>query len=81
MVEYEIKTVEYEIKVVSAPDRDKVRILGTTYEPGKPAGAEEGRWRPRLEGREEILNYLKRNERYLYGEEGAFGSEKRKNPA
>ena len=73
--------VDYEIKTVSAPGRDKVKLLGTTYEPGKPARAEEGRWRPRLVGREEMLNYLKRNERYLYGEDGAFGSEKRKNPA
>lgn len=73
--------VEYEIDVVSAPGREEVKILGTTYEPGKPAGAAEGRWRPRLCGREEILNYLRRNERYLYDEEGAFGSEKRKNPA
>jgi hypothetical protein len=56
-------------------------MLGTTYEPGKPAEAGEGRWRPRLSGREEMLSYLKRNERYLYGEEDAFGSEKRKNPA
>jgi hypothetical protein len=73
--------VEYEITIVAAPDREKVKLLGTTYEPGKPVKAEEGRWRPRLLGREEMLNYLKRNERYLYGEDGAFGSEKRKNPA
>ena len=73
--------VEYEITIVSAPDREEVKILGATYEPGKPVKTEEGRWRPRLQGREEMLNYLKRNERYLYGEDGAFGSEKRKNPA
>ncbi len=73
--------VDYEITIVSAPDRDKVKLLGATYEPGKPVKTEEGRWRPRLVGREEMLNYLKRNERYLYGEDGAFGSEKRKNPA
>jgi hypothetical protein len=73
--------VDYEITVVCAPGRDEVKMLGTTYEPGKPAEAAEGRWRPRLSGREEMLSYLKRNERYLYGEEDAFGSEKRKNPA
>jgi hypothetical protein len=73
--------VDYEITTVCAPDRDAVKLLGATFEPGKPGKAEEGRWRPRLKGREEMLNYLKRNERYLYGEEGAFGSEKRKNPA
>lgn len=72
---------DYEIKVVGAPDRDKVKVLGATYEPGKPAEAAEGRWRPRIEGREEMVTYLRRNERYLYGEEGAFGSERRKNPA
>ncbi len=69
------------LQTVSAPDRESVKLLGATFEPGKPGKAEEGRWRPRLKGREEMLNYLKRNERYLYGEEGAFGSEKRKNPA
>jgi hypothetical protein len=73
--------VEYEIKVVSAPEREKVKLLCATYEPGKPAGAEEGRWRPRLSGRAEMLNYLRNNERYMYGESSAFGSEKRKNPA
>jgi hypothetical protein len=73
--------VDYEIIIVSAPDREKVKLLGATFEPGKPATYEEGQWRPRLAGREEMLNYLKRNERYLYGEDGAFGSEKRKNPA
>ena len=73
--------VDYEITTVCAPDRDAVKLLGATFEPGKPGKAEEGRWRPRLKGREEMLNYLKRNERYLYGEESAFGSEKRKNPA
>ena len=73
--------VEYEITIVSAPDRGQVKLLGATFEPGKPVRAEEGRWRPRLRGRGEMLNYLKCNERYLYGEEDAFGSEKRKNPA
>jgi hypothetical protein len=72
---------EYEVTIVSAPHREQVELLGATYEPGMPVGAAEGRWRPRLSGREEMLNYLRRNERYLYGEEGAFGSEKRKNPA
>lgn len=72
---------DYEITIVSAPGRDEVELLGATYEPGKPAKTEEGRWRPRLSGREEMLNYLKRNERYLYDEDGAFGSERRKNPA
>jgi hypothetical protein len=73
--------VKYEITIVSAPDRKEVQLLGATFEPGKPMTYEEGRWRPRLSSREEMLNYLKRNERYLYGEDGAFGSEKRKNPA
>lgn len=72
---------DYEIKTVSAPDRDSVKLLGATFEPGKPAKAEEGRWRPKLCSREEMLNYLKRNERYTYDPDGAFGSERRKNPA
>jgi hypothetical protein len=70
--------VEYEIKVVSAPDRDHVAVLGATFEPGKPTDAERGRWRSKLRNREEMLRYLKYNERYQYGEGVAFGSEKRK---
>jgi hypothetical protein len=57
-----------------------VKVLGATYEEGKPGGEEAGRWRQKLRDREERLKYLETGERYWYGEEG-HGSEKRKNPA
>ncbi|MGB2814990.1 MAG: hypothetical protein WBC50_01630 [Dehalococcoidales bacterium] len=71
---------EYKIKEVSAPNRDKVEVLGETYEKGKPEGEEMGRWRQKLGERSEKLKYLSTAERYWYGEEW-FGSEKRKTPA
>lgn len=63
-----------------APGRGKVDILGETYEPGQPKGEVEGRWRQKLESRDEQLKYLKSGERYWYNDDW-FGSEKRKNPA
>ena len=73
--------VEYEITIVSAPDRERVRVLGATFEPGKPKDPKSGSWRPRLRSRGEMLLYLKYNERYLYGQSSAYGSEKRQHPA
>ena len=71
---------EYKIEEKSAPNRDKVEVLGETYEKGKPEGEEMGKWRQKLEERAEKLKYLSTAERYWYGEEW-FGSEKRKTPA
>jgi hypothetical protein len=71
---------EYKIKEVSAPNRDKVELLGETYEKGKPEGEEMGKWRQKLGERAEKLKYLSTAERYWYGEDW-FGSEKRKTPA
>jgi len=71
---------EYKIEEVNAPNRDKVELLGETYEDGKPEGEELGRWRQKLENRAEKLKYLKTAERYWYGKDW-FGSEKRKTPA
>ncbi|MDI6893081.1 MAG: hypothetical protein AB1503_07510 [Bacillota bacterium] len=61
-------------------DGVKVEVLGPTYEPGKPAGQEEGSWRRKLHDREEMLKYLKTGERYWYSGDW-YGSERRKNPA
>jgi len=72
--------MEYKVEQMSAPGREKVEVLGETFEEGMPQGEEQGRWRQKLEGREEKLRYLQNGERYWYGTEG-FGSEKRKNPA
>ena len=68
------------IEEKSAPGRDKVEILGETYEKGKPQGEDLGRWRQKLASRDEKLKYLETGERYWYAEEG-YGSERRKNPA
>ena len=54
------------------------KILGPTYEPGKPEVSHN--WRRKLENREEMMRYLKAGERHWFGEEG-YGSERRKTPA
>ena len=71
---------EYQVEEKSAPNRDKVEVLGATYEKGKPEGEEMGRWRQKLGERAEKLKYLSTAERYWYGQDW-FGSEKRKTPA
>jgi len=72
--------MEYIIEEKSAPGREKVEVLGATFEEGRPEGEELGKWRQKLESREEKLKYLRNGERYWYGEDW-YGSEKRKNPA
>ena len=72
--------MEYKVEEKSAPGRDKVEVLGATFEEGKPEGEEVGKWRQKLESREEKLKYLQSGERYWYGKDW-YGSEKRKNPA
>ena len=63
-----------------ASKEEKVEVLGETFEKGKPQGEKEGKWRQKLESREEKLKYLQTGERYWYGQDW-FGSEKRKTPA
>ncbi len=72
--------MEYKVVKKSAPGRGKVDILAETYEAGMPEGEEVGRWRQKLESREEKMKYLRNGERYWYSDDW-FGSEKRKNPA
>ncbi|TES82318.1 MAG: hypothetical protein E3J92_04260 [Dehalococcoidia bacterium] len=72
--------MEYKIKKTKAPGRDEVELLGATFEEGKPEGEDMGKWRQKLDSREERLKYLENGERYFYSQEW-FGSEKRKNPA
>ncbi len=72
--------MEYKIEEKSAPGREKVEVLGATFEEGKPEGEDVGTWRYKLGSREEKLKYLQTAERYWYAEEW-FGSEKRKTPA
>ncbi len=40
------------------------KVLGPTFEPGKPQGENEGKWRQKLQTRKEKLKYLKTAERY-----------------
>ena len=70
----------YKIEKKSAPGRKEVEVLGATFEEGKPEDAELGKWRQKLESREEKLKYLETGERYYYSKDW-YGSEKRKNPA
>ena len=72
--------MEYKVTETSAPGREKVELLGETYEKGKPEGEDAGKWRQKLESRADKLKYLENGERYWYGKDW-FGSEKRKNPA
>ncbi len=72
--------MEYKIEKKKAPGRKDVEVLGATFEEGKPEGEELGKWRQKLESREEKLKYLQSGERYWYGKDW-YGSEKRKNPA
>jgi len=61
-------------------DKEKVEVLGATFEKGKPEGEDSGRWRQKLETREEKLKYLQSGERYWYNDDW-YGSERRKTPA
>ena len=70
----------YKVVKKKAPGRGEVEILAETYEKGMPEGEETGRWRQKLENREEKIKYLQNGERYWYSTDW-FGSEKRKKPA
>jgi hypothetical protein len=72
--------MEYKTVKKEAPGRGQVEVLAETYEAGNPEGEEAGKWRPKLESRDEKIKYLKTGERYWYSDDW-FGSEKRKNPA
>ena len=72
--------MEYKIEKKKAPDGEEVEVLGATFEEGRPAGEDLGKWRQKLSSREEKLKYLESGERYWYGQDW-FGSEKRKTPA
>ncbi len=72
--------MEDNVKEKKAPGRDKVKVLGETYEEGAPQGEDMGRWRQKLASREEKLKYLRNAERYWYSQDW-YGSERRKTPA
>jgi hypothetical protein len=72
--------MEYQVEKKKAPGRDKVEVLGATFEEGKPEGKEMGKWRQKIASRTEKLRYLRTAERYWFSKDW-FGSEKRKTPA
>ena len=72
--------MDYKVEKKQAPGRGEVDILAETYDAGKPEGEDTGKWRQKLESRDEKLKYLQNGERYWYSDDW-FGSEKRKNPA
>ena len=72
--------MSYKAKKKASPGRGEIEVLGPTFEKGKPEDKNLGRWREKLESREEKLKYLQSGERYWYSSDW-FGSEKRKNPA
>jgi hypothetical protein len=72
--------MKYKIEKKKAPGREEVEVLGATFEKGKPEGEDLGKWRQKLENRQERLKYLQAGERYWYGKDW-YGSEKRKKPA
>jgi hypothetical protein len=68
------------VEMKPAPGRDKVEVLGATYESGTSKGTEAGLWRQKLASRAEKLKYLETGERYYYSKDW-YGSERRKTPA
>jgi hypothetical protein len=59
--------------------KEEVRdeILKGSYQKGKPEKPLD--WLKKLQGKEEIIRFIKTAERYWYGE--SYGSEKRRSPA
>jgi hypothetical protein len=56
----------------------KVRVLGATYEEGKPEQSSD--WREKLASRDERLGFIRTAMRYWYNSDW-YGSEKRKQEA
>jgi len=70
--------VDYQYDEKEGFDGKKVKVLGATFEEGKPEGQQN--WRAKLASREEKLGYLKTALRYWYSKDW-YGSEKRKQEA
>ena len=69
---------EYTYEEKESFDGKKVKVLGPTYEAGKPDAKND--WEAELGSAEDRLNYLKAALRYWYSKDW-FGSEKRKQEA
>jgi hypothetical protein len=69
---------EYRYEEKQSFDGTFVRVLGETFEEGRPQ--EPIDWRAKLVSRDEKIGFLKAALRYWYGGE-SYGSEKRKEEA
>jgi hypothetical protein len=69
---------DYEYEEKENFEGKKVKVLGPTYDEGKPEG--RGDWTEKLESRDAVLGYLRTALRYWYSKEW-YGSEKRKQDA
>jgi len=69
---------EYAYEEKESFDGKKVKVLGATYEEGKPDAKSD--WMEKLGSPQDRLNYLKTALRYWYSKDW-FGSEKRKQEA
>ena len=69
---------EYKYEEKESFDGKKVKVLGPTYEAGKPDAKSD--WEEKLGSQEDRLNYLKSALRY-WDSKDWFGSEKRKQEA
>jgi len=74
----EVENVAEQLEEKVAFDGKKVKVLGPTFDEGKPETPIS--WRQKMRNREEMLAYLKTGERYWFNDEW-FGSEKRKTKA
>jgi len=69
---------EYKYEEKENFEGKKIKVLGSTYDEGKPEASQD--WRLKLVTREEKIGYLKTALRYWYSKEW-YGSEKRKQEA
>jgi hypothetical protein len=67
--------IDYQYDEKEVFNGKKVKVLGATFEEGKPEGRQD--WRTKLATREEKLGYIKTALRYWYSKDW-YGSEKRK---
>ncbi len=67
--------IDYQYDEKEVFNGEKVKVLGATFEEGKPEGRQD--WRTKLATREEKLGYIKTALRYWYSKDW-YGSEKRK---
>jgi hypothetical protein len=71
----EVAVADYGYEEKEAFDGAVVRVLGETYQAGRPEGPMD--WRAKLASRDERVRFLRTALRYWYSDEW-YGSEKRR---